>query len=406
MTFRLPTGSGVGRAIECPGSTALPRVERTSGAPAERGDAAHTFIAAAKEVGREKALELVHKRWRPYCESIPLEKLNLDSFRPEVAFAYNPITRTSRILGQNIQRRYVEHGGDPSTEIFVTPDGIGLTEDAVYVVDWKSGFAQVASPEDSWQMKTGSVAVATYFQRRIALADVTRLREGGKKPWVESYVFDGIALDDAADQMAAAMPSWQEAYEQVQRGERPRIVAGEHCGYCQCVADCPATSGLIQRFAAIAYGNEQPPAVGDLTPWIVSRLTPDRARQTRELLVQLKSVTAQVENALKDYSTAQPFPMGGGKVYGPRSVEKEALDPSVVWAVLKFHGGEELAKLAVSMEATKTGLKEAARELAATKGGRISTWEERLLQEVRDRGGSIVTPGTRFEEHTPRTEEG
>lgn len=404
MNFQLPSGSAMERALACPGSTALPRVERTSGAPAERGIAVHAFIAAVPTLGREMALEAVPKRWRPFCESLPLDKLNMGSFRPEVSFAYRPGADTARILGQNIGRSYLNYGWNPATEVPVTPDGVGLTSDAVYIVDWKSGWGDVTTPRENWQLKVGALAACRHFHRNRALVEIVHLREGSKKPWVEPYEFDSIVLDDTAEQIAAAMPGWMEAFEQVQRGERPRIVAGEHCGYCGCVADCPATSGLITRFGeAILLG--QAPYEGEtneLRKWLVPHLTPEKAKATREILVQLKAVTAQVEGALKDYSTTLPFETKDGKVYGPRSIDKEELDPSVVWAVVKQHGGEEIAKLAVSMDATKTSLKDAARELTALKGGRTSRWEEQLLQEIRDRGGSKITPGTRFEEHRPQ----
>ena len=71
--FRLPTGSSIGRAMECIGSVVLPGIRRKPGPAARRGTAIHSFIERSRVVGRVAALaEITDNNVRNLCNAIDL----------------------------------------------------------------------------------------------------------------------------------------------------------------------------------------------------------------------------------------------------------------------------------------------------------------------------------------------
>jgi hypothetical protein len=96
--------------------------------------------------------------------------------------------------------------------------------------------------------------------------------------------------------------------------------------------------------------------------------------------------------------------MEDGRMWGPRTVMMEHLDPEAVYRVVQEIGGDKLAAQAVSWEASKTKIRDVARELAALQGGTIKAWEEEVLKRVRERNGSSQEPQERFMEYTPKEE--
>lgn len=390
----LPSSSSVQRAMACPASTALPQVGHVGSEDQSRGIAVHAFIADVKALGRAEALERCPKRWRLYCESIPLDDLHLERFLPEPAFALNVTTGKVRLLGQNIGREYVKHGGDPENEIFCTPDGVGISEDAVYVVDWKSGMAYVPRPVENWQIRVGSICAATYYQKQQAVGEITHLPQSPTDdPWRQRDTFDLLQIDGWLEELLEAVPVWRAAQAAEREGRPLAVVTGSHCQFCPCVASCPATGALMRTFAGLD------PAKG------LGELTPETAKLVREQFQRHKQVMEMVDAALKAYASSQPIPTStAGKFYGLRTVEREELDPRIVFDLVREQYGEEFARKAVSWEATKTGLEEVAREIAAATGSSSRETMRGLLAAIRERGGSRTLPQQQYREFKPKGE--
>lgn len=397
--LELPSASAAERGVICPPTVALPRVNHVGGAPQERGTALHAFIADVKEIGRERALEKVPKRYRMHAESLPLESLHLERFQHEPAFVYDVEAGKARLLGANIGRHYREHGWIPDREMPGTPDGVGLSPDAVYVVDWKTGAAEVTHPDDNWQMWVNGLAAARYYQRELVIAEIVHLPEApGRDPWRQRATYDSLKLDMIEDRLREALPRWRAAYEIVAAGKPVHVTAGAHCEYCPCVAACPATGQLVRQFVSWTKADQEKPDVAAM-------LDPSNARQAYEMLRRMKSVVDLVETGLKSYASENPIQMDGGRVYGLRTVEKEELDPAVVFDVVREYAGEEAARIAVTWEASKAQLERAAREIAAkTPGTTIAETMRGLLKSVRERNGSKTFPQKRYEQFKPKGE--
>jgi hypothetical protein len=406
--MRMPSGSAVERALLCPPSTALPRIER-HGEEADRGTELHKFLAAARKLGREAALEVIAKKYRPHAEMLDLEQLDIASFASEPAFAYDPETDECRLLGFDIGRAYLEHGWDPTREIACTPDGVGLSEDAALIVDWKSGVGAVTAVARNPQMKTGAICASRYYHRSKVLMLIAHIPEHAKKPWMEPAEITALDLDEWRQTLLAGKKRWAAAQEAWARGELPNVSAGAHCRYCPCAISCPAVGGAITRFrelsAGLSDGMGKPDKdhLADLKRQLTTALTPETARAARMLLVRHQAVLDLVDSALRDHAAQAPIPMDDeGRVWGPRTITLENLDPSVVFRVVREIAGEKLAERAVSWEASKTKIRDVARELAALQGGTIKGWEATILDTVRERGGVVEEPQERFTEYTPK----
>ncbi len=146
-------------------------------------------------------------------------------WKVEMAFAYDPQTGESRILGYDISRKYEEHGLLPH-EIGGSADLVWMSGSTVVVVDHKTGRAISDSvwPQMEWLCVMAARALGAWGARAV----VWHATDYGIVEYVKSY--DDLQLWRIAEQMridiAAVADSWP--------------TPGLHCDalYCSARAAC------------------------------------------------------------------------------------------------------------------------------------------------------------------------
>lgn len=396
------------RAIQCLGSTVLPRVlDAEIGEPAERGHAIHAFFATAAKVGRDAALDLVPEAFREVCAAFDLARLptvDAERYAHEVAMAYDPVADVARVIGYNIDRNYGELG---DFEIPGSQDVLGLTEDGegIVVVDYKSGRVPVPPPKKNWQLKIGAVAAARKFNRRYAHVAIAHTREG-MKPWSEWAMLDAFELDEAAEQLRDLVLRRKQLVRSfLQRGYAglgDSLVRGDECCYCPSAPFCPAMTSHVRAVLGdpIAFQREMVPL-----------LTPEQLGQAKVALGQLKGVVKQLEEQVKDCVSQRPALMPSGRFYGPVQQPDDEIDGLIAFRVMKEwfvsllkddpnadEKADAAARVAVSVETSKAAIQDALTPIAA-KGARAGMVREALAR-IKFAGG--IKPGTKtvYREYT------
>jgi hypothetical protein len=381
----LPSGSRLHRAMLCPASAVLPRVESVSGA-GEKGTAKHAFFANLQRMPREEALELVPVEHRTACEALDVSQLPIGAeWLAEVALVYDVASDSARFLGQDVGREYGQLG---ETELPMSLDLVGLFEGGALVVDFKTGRGKVPPVHVNWQLRIGAMAVARWkgLERvRVALAFP---REDGTWGWsfAEHDSFDFFEMDGELRDFAASI-------KRPDAAERVRV--GGHCRYCPSLAYCPAQTVMVRRMAA------EPEKVG---ADIRSLLTPETAGRAYERLRAVKAVLREVESALHAYASQTPIPLSDGSTWGPVTTEREELSAEVAYRVLSELHDPDVAHGACDLEASKAGVKRALRAVfekrkAAGEKVTLAALEREALDAIRRAGGVRPKSRTEFKEY-------
>ena len=386
------TASSIARLFQCPGSASLPTVE-TPSAPAERGTVVHEYLErVGAGMAPDEALDLVEDgEHRALCAAIDLDRLPRGT-APEVAFALDWETGKARELGRRLKRVYPALG---PTEIPGTEDMVGLTSDAVYVGDAKTGHHVVAARENLQLMLLATAAARTY-NRDQAITEIIRIRENGSV-WRDRAELDVVDLDAFASRLRDVMRSVRGYQAARAKGQQPDVVEGEHCRFCPSWSFCPAKAATLVR---VSSGRELDP-LASLLP-----LTPELAGHAWTKLREARRVLERIERAchaaLDEYGSL-PLPSGSfiQKVTEPGN---EQLDGRVVFDVIRSQFDQEVAESAIEIEASKAGIARALKAAAA--GGKIpprgrAAAERRILEAVRDRGGASNPMTTRVVEIDP-----
>lgn len=374
------TGSGLERFMACRASAVLPRVYAESSTYAERGTAVHAHLERlANGVELAASLALAPEEHRAACEAVDLPALREDlRLSAEVAFAYNPVTDTARVIGQSLERDYSSITAD---EIPLTMDVAGMAGGVGIVRDYKTGHGYVRRTSNNWQMRGGAIAVARAFDLDQVDAQLVFVRDG--RPVARDRAgFDAFGLAEISAELQAA---WERA-----KADRAAHAAGEHipategswCRYCPSAWSCPAKIGLIK--SVLATDGDQ-------------AITP---RDVAALLVRVDAGLKALE-AVKTriYNMAAVEPMlcgvdGDDEIWlGKRQVEgNEKLDGAIAIAVAAEILGIAPEKLAAfqaevsPLTATKAALTRAVSARVAH--GRAGKTVEAILKEIRARNGA------------------
>ncbi len=317
-----PTASQLDRAIACPASVTLPQAPST-GAAAGAGHAIHAYLADPAH-----ALDAVPEEHRDACEAIDLAALPAGAqWAHEVTFAWEPVTGHGRELGRDLGRNYTAAS---ETEFVGTADVVGLTSDAVWIWDYKSGFRAVPAPARNWQLRMLAIAATSAYGRTEARVGLIHLN--GDTPRFRSAMFDALDLDVAAAELRAAMRTWTPGATPVQ---------GDHCAYCPAFDACPAKLALFRQAVDM-------PA-----------LTDENAAAVYLRCEAVAQVLGRVRGALEMRAKEHPIALPDGTVYGPVVTERESVEARVVQAQLtKLHGPEVAAK-ALEIKSSKAAIERA-----------------------------------------------
>ncbi len=394
--------SSLDRVMACPASAVLPptREARHPSEWASRGTVIHAFLRDVNHLGREEALARVPLEHLEACEGIDLSRMPVDSdsYAAEVALAYDWAKDAGREINRGIDSR--DYGAWPS-EVAGRTDVVAVTDSAVRILDYKTGYRFLGKADESWQLRGYAIAAARAYGKREAEVSFVRVTESGE-PWFISERLSFLQLEETA----LALTTTGETVEQLKKdgaGEEGKraLLEGhlsehlQHCHYCPAFWECPAKRRRLETMAR--RGEAQlaaPPAPGELAAIALRELYLDDQLNERRR-EQLRNVAA-VE--------AIPVLDKPGLVWGPISTPREEFDPIRGTAVLTARYGEEMALAAVENKPklTKASLERALRVwMQGHKGNRITKLKETAIQALREGEAAVIRRHTEYREHRP-----
>lgn len=378
-----PSASQLDRALKCPVSNFLPKVQEEAGPYAERGTALHSYLAkVVSGTDHGEALKSVPTQYQDAADAINLGRLPIeDGFRilgVELSGCYDPDRGLGKILGTNTNRDYSKVS---ESEFPFTADLAGFSRDGkLHIIDWKTGYSDYAGrAKDSWQLRLCGLGIvsAIGYSGEVVLG---------------FHNTEGEGYTDSFSISSHSMADWQQELKsyvrRVDLGTESYVnkhaVVGAYCKYCPSYSYCPATTNLIRTLAH--------------TGGIDGLLTKDNVAKAYVRYRQVKLMLEKVEAALKGYASQEgPIELENGKFYGERDASAESLDGKVVYQVISELHGKDVAQQAVSIEATKESLAKALKPIAPR--GKHAGMVREALRRIAELGGVSVSRKTRFEEY-------
>jgi hypothetical protein len=382
--------SAMGRIAACAPSAIFPRSE-TSTDYAAKGVVVHAYLRDVNAMGAENALERVPAEHRVACEAIDLSALPAskpDAYAAEVSFAYAVETGEAREIGRNLERGY--EGLLGPREIPGTLDVIGLTEDAVVVLDYKSGFADLGPAKENWQLRIGALAAARAYGRSRAHVGIIRITEDGEPRYQRADLTE-LDLDATEEAIRQVVDRVERAEAEFELGRQPTTVEGAHCKYCPAFNFCPAKRSLAREI------------VGAGKPVLPELLDDDTAAIAIQRLEALEGVVKRAWEVLEERARIRPIPLGKSAFFGPLATSREKLNAEKVVEVLDERFGAEIAlALEVKQSTTKEALKAALRKhVAKTPGAKITKVFDATMEALREAGGAETSVTYPCKVYTP-----
>lgn len=397
----LPTPSALERAVNCVVSEALPHVQTTTEG-ATFGQHLHRFLQDVPELGMEVALERASEEHREAFAKVDLSRLPAsapETYRPEMAFAYDLDTHVARVLATVKDRQY---SGLAETEIAGTVDTHAVLDDSVVVYDYKSNWAPAAAPADNWQLKAYALMVARATGRRRARIGIIRVPEHGD-PFFRVDELDEAALDAFEVELCGVLERVLITRAEAELLGPERLLAtheGPWCRYCPALPYCPSKTGQLR--AVLATPEEAERGLLEALDDKKVALAWSRVEAARKLL-------DRVHDVLVKYVDQRPagVPMPNGTVLARVERKRESVVGSVVYTVLAETYGQDVAEAAApvvpeSREATKKSIESALR-IAQQRipGAKITKLKETALEAIRVAGGVSSKEWTEVDEVKP-----
>lgn len=381
--LRRVTASALARVIACPGSEVLPHVDRQTDW-GTMGDARHEYLQFVGPEGKEKALERIPEEHREMCDAIDLDGLPT-SLASEVAFAYNWRTGEARELGRGLHRDYSDCGPD---EIAGTIDALGLSDDLLYIGDYK-GWLLVRA-KDNAQLLFAALCGTKVFNRNSAVVEIINVR--GSDNWRSKAEVDVFDLAAFASKLRETMLQIESLHMQSRIGEPQTfpVTEGDHCKYCPAFDSCPAKIRMIQTMIA-----------GESIP----TLNADTAAQAYRAWRAMKGLVDVAGARIHAYALQNPIQLENGRIFGEHKTPgKESIDGDAAYALIRDRLGQKFADASVSRKGTKAGITKAVRLAKADDvvTGTQKSEVDSILTELRATGAATRKPSTVVEEHKPK----
>lgn len=304
----LPNGSASAsdRTCACPASLALPRVCRTS-EYAEAGHGKHRFVKdVLMGIPVDRALERVEPEHRETCQKLEWQRLGADlsEIRPEVSYALDPVARTARFLGIDIDRDYGRFDLGPD-EIPGSLDIEGVRLDGMPVVlDLKSGYLSVADAEENGQgLFFGAVKHILLGAPEVEFR-VARIAPSGTVRIESSATYTALDIDLYLDRYAEALERSREARRVYLAGGVPDVYDGPWCRFCEAAEACPSK---------VAFARAMVTTASDL----VARVTSMPLAEVGEAFLkwdQVRGMVKVIGEALKARARLEHIPTTEGRV--------------------------------------------------------------------------------------------
>lgn len=346
------TASALERAEFCPMSFSLPQIENVS-EDAARGHEIHGYLQRRiNGASLEAALEHVEEENRDTCRGIDFSKL-LGDFRPgtvrsEVAYAIDVKEGRARMLGRNIERRYVETAldlGEPLRpyEIAGTIDVEGTLFNGREIAgDFKAGHLPLVPVVDHRQIHFEVTA-----RRLVADVDevegrLFKIDEGGGVR-IDPHVFDTFELDEIQTDLLEIHEGIVEARALFQEKDEIQVTPGSWCRYCPAIQCCPAHVELARAL----------PSNLDTVVASLARMTPEQEWRAVTIWKDVEKLLDRIGDSMKAIG-AQRFARGtpirspdGLLEFRPITSTKSSFSKELALSLLRQCGAEEdqIAKL-------------------------------------------------------------
>lgn len=316
------TGSSVGVAIACTGRRTLPVIKQERDDELRphlaRGTAVHKFLEDTFNL-KDPALALARMEpgdTRSFCTSLDTDSIiPLGMETAELAWAYDVNTRSVRVLGCSLDRRYDVHPG----EIPGTADCVFRRAGDLGVADYKITDSDLwaPAPKRSGQLKfLGMCAMRATGAGRVILQTI-RVGSSGKAH-VDEWIMDEFECSAFEDELHRSLTA------------PPVFVEGPHCQNCgDRFKVCPAKTGLLRN--ALVESHEAAMSLN---------ITEENAPKLVQVLADLKELTKFYENQLKEYAKDFPVIMPNGDIFGPQYRTYRTIaevDPAYAW-IVEAHG--------------------------------------------------------------------
>lgn len=339
------TGSQIDRAMVCAPSPLLPWVHRITEA-ATRGHNLHDFICDAGSFGRDAALERApegHREWYgAVLDGIETLGLKLDGLAQEVAIVWDALDDHAVEVSRGGDRDYPTCG---PFQIPGTLDAVGVTEDAVMVIDWKGGRTM-----SEWQLKFYALAACRAYGKDKAVAMAVFLREDGSAvPVVRRMDCFDLAL--IAEQLRSMLGRVAAAKREMEMGRTPDVTEGEHCTYCPAFQACPAKSSLIR--SAVAAPVSFAEALADMSPAGVGE-TMAKVIVAQQALAKLR---AEIEGLVRETGKSYPLPDGRRLEMVRGRAQERIVDHTLASEILAKLFSPAVALMCVEPQTSKAAIK-------------------------------------------------
>jgi hypothetical protein len=291
--------------------------------------------------------------------------------RVEVKLVYNTATREARIIGEAADRNY---GAPGPFDIFLSVDVLGVDGDAVIVLDWKTGQADVEPAATTGQLWAGALAACRALNRDRAIIKIVYTNQGAR---CDQHEIDALELAEFAGRLERLHTTVAALRAAHKRGETLSTREGGWCKYCPAKPFCPAKNALVVQVATQGLA-----VIGD------AELTPERARAGYEQLSRIEDLIRDARKRLEVYVDDNgPIDLGDGRFYGRYTRpgnERLSGDVAVV-AIVDVVGesAREFETLAVERKVSKAGIDRAAKMLGCKRGTAPA-----IVKRIRELGGA------------------
>lgn len=347
------TASSIARRRHCPSSDVLSRAET------------HSVWA---EAGHDEHEDLSH------LDSLPenLARLVPAGSRSEVKLAYDVVNRTGRIIGEGSDRDY---GSPAPFEIVGSADVIGVIDGVVVVVDWKTGFADVAPAASNDQLWFYALAACRALGCDSAIVRIVYTKTGR----VDEHEIGPLELAEYADTLEALHLQVAARHKAKAAGELLSTSEGEWCKHCPSKHVCPSKHALLVQVATKGLA-----VIGDST------MTTERAAAAYQQIVHVEQLAKDARKRLDAYVTETgPIDLGDGRSYGRYQRDgNEKLDGAVTAQAIRDVVGEsakEFESIAIERKTSKAAIDRAAKALVVKGAAKVAA---SVIKRVRELGGA------------------
>lgn len=345
------TASALNRLLNCTPSAVLPRAE-TASEWADAGHDEHEELAHALLVG-----------------DLPpwIARIMPADARPEIAVAFDVATRVGRIIGENLKRAY---GALGAFEICGSADAIGTEGDAVVVVDFKTGHADVEPAAINSQLAFYALAASRALGKTSAIVRIVYTKSNR----VDEAELDMFDLASFADQLERLYVKVAELHEARRRGEQLETREGSWCKHCASKHVCPSKVALIGQLGGLTVIGEG--------------VTRETAAAAYEQIVRVEQLAKEARSRLNTFVDEQgPIDLGNGRMFGRyiREGNESLAGDAAVTAIAEVVGeaAREFEKIAVERRTSKAAIDRAAKQLGCKRGTAPA-----VIRRIRELGGS------------------